>query len=122
LVLARGVHSVLVTPFAPDESVDEASVGTLVDYCVAAGVAGVLVLGVLGEADRLSDAERERMIAVVLERAAGRVQVTVGVTHQSTEILRRRGAIAHATVRRPAAAVDERMLAALDELLAGAPA
>ena len=86
MVLVRGVHSVLVTPFAPDESVDETSIGTLVDYCVAAGVDGVLVLGVLGEAYRLSDTERERMIAVTLERAAGRVQVTVGVTHQSTRV------------------------------------
>jgi 4-hydroxy-tetrahydrodipicolinate synthase len=68
--LASGVHSVLVTPFAPDESLDEASLRTLIDYYVAAGVAGVLVLGVLGEADKLSDAERERVQSAALAHAA----------------------------------------------------
>jgi 4-hydroxy-tetrahydrodipicolinate synthase len=82
--LRAGVHSVLVTPFGRDESVDEASVRTLVDYYVAAGVAGVLALGVLGEADKLSDAERERVQTAVLDQSDGRVQVTLGVSAPST--------------------------------------
>jgi 4-hydroxy-tetrahydrodipicolinate synthase len=86
LRLAVGVHSVLVTPFATDESLDEASLRTLVDYYVAAGVAGVLVLGVLGEADKLSDVEREHVQAAALNRAGGRVQLTVGVSAASTRV------------------------------------
>jgi 4-hydroxy-tetrahydrodipicolinate synthase len=82
--LEAGVHSVLVTPFSPDESVDEGSLRTLIDHYVEAGVAGVLVLGVLGEADKLSDAERERVQEVALEHAGDRIQVSVGVTHRST--------------------------------------
>jgi 4-hydroxy-tetrahydrodipicolinate synthase len=82
--LSPGVHSVLVTPFAADESLDEPSLGTLIDYYVSAGVAGVLVLGVLGEADKLSDGERERVQGAALEHVAGRVQVTVGVSAPST--------------------------------------
>jgi 4-hydroxy-tetrahydrodipicolinate synthase len=84
--LSPGVHSVLVTPFAADESLDEASVRTLVDYYVGAGVAGVLALGVLGEADKLSDSERERVQLAVLDEAGGRVQVTVGVSSPSTAL------------------------------------
>src|SRR5205823_10340926 len=76
VALTPGVHSVLVTPFASDEALDETSLRTLIDYYVAAGVAGVLVLGVLGEADKLSDAERERVQAGALAQAARRVQVT----------------------------------------------
>ena len=71
VTLSPGVHSVLVTPFAADESLDEASLRTLVDYYVAAGVAGVLALGVLGEADKLSDAERERVQAQCSSRPTG---------------------------------------------------
>jgi 4-hydroxy-tetrahydrodipicolinate synthase len=92
--LAPGVHSVLVTPFAADESVDEAGIGTLVDYYAAAGIQGVLVLGVLGEADRLSDAERERVQSAAVAAVAGRVQVTVGITHGSTMVCRERAASA----------------------------
>jgi len=93
---------VLVTPFAPDESVDEASLGGLIDHYAQAGVAGVLVLGVLGEADKLSDAERERVQALAVERAGNRVRVTVGVTHHSTVVAAER---ARAAARAGAAAV-----------------
>jgi 4-hydroxy-tetrahydrodipicolinate synthase len=88
--LTPGVHSVAATPFRSDESLDNASIATLVDYCTEAGVAGLLVLGVLGEADRLSDRERDSVQALAVERAAGRVQVTVGATHGSTAVTRER--------------------------------
>jgi 4-hydroxy-tetrahydrodipicolinate synthase len=83
-LLEPGVHSVLATPFLADESVDEESLRSLVDYYAAAGVVGVLVLGVLGEADKLTDRERERVQAIAIDQASGRVAVTVGVTHGST--------------------------------------
>ena len=88
--LSPGVHSVLVTPFAEDESFDEPSCRTLLDFYAGAGVAGVLVLGVLGEAHRLSDAERAAVQSACLAVAGGRVQVTVGVTHPSTVVARGR--------------------------------
>jgi 4-hydroxy-tetrahydrodipicolinate synthase len=84
VTLSAGVHSVLVTPFGSDESLDEASLRSLVDYYVSSGVAGVLVLGVLGEAETLSDVGRERVQAAALAHAGGRVQVTVGVSAAST--------------------------------------
>lgn len=93
-MILPGVHGVLVTPFARDESLDEWSMGTLIDLYAAAGAAGVLVLGVLGEADRLSDAERKRVQEVALEHAAGRLRVTVGVTHPSTVVTAERARFA----------------------------
>ena len=50
-----------MTGFAAVESLDLASIGTLMDYLVAGGCKGALVLGVLGEADRLSDYERDQV-------------------------------------------------------------
>jgi 4-hydroxy-tetrahydrodipicolinate synthase len=88
--LRPGVHNVMATPFLPDESLDLESVCTLIDYLASAGVDGVLVLGVLGEADKLSDDERDAMIAETLKRASGRLQVTVGITHGSTAVVRER--------------------------------
>lgn len=82
----RGVHCVLVTPFAPDESLDPGSIRTLVEFYVAAGVDGVVALGVLGEAHLLADAERRDVIERVVEAVGGRVVLTVGVSHPATRV------------------------------------
>lgn len=100
--LRPGVHAVMVTPFLPDESIDEASLATLIDAFADAGCAGVLVLGVMGEVERLSDAERERVTVRTIERAANRLQVTVGITHGATVVAVDR---ARAAARAGAAAV-----------------
>lgn len=92
--LRPGVHNVTATPFLPDESLDEASLPRLVDYCLTAGCEGMLILGVLGEADKLSDAERDRDIAGIVAAAAGRLQITVGITHASIIVTRERARIA----------------------------
>jgi 4-hydroxy-tetrahydrodipicolinate synthase len=88
--LRPGVHVVTATPFLPDESLDAASVRSLVEFCHTSGADGLLILGVMGEADRLSDAERERVIDAFLEHNAGRMQITVGVTAGSTVVARER--------------------------------
>jgi 4-hydroxy-tetrahydrodipicolinate synthase len=88
--LKSGVHCVMATPFLPDESLDEASLATLIDYLVDGGCDGILVLGVLGEADKLSDSERDWMVRTCIELSAGRLQVSVGITHSSTKVARDR--------------------------------
>jgi 4-hydroxy-tetrahydrodipicolinate synthase len=77
----------MVTPFLPDESLDEASLGTLVRAIERAGCDGILVLGVMGEAARLADAERDRVVKLAIEHAAGRIQVSVGITHNATVVV-----------------------------------
>jgi 4-hydroxy-tetrahydrodipicolinate synthase len=88
--LRPGVHCISATPFLPDESLDEASLRTLLDYLVDHGCDGALVLGVLGEADRLSDAERDRVLGTTLEHAGDRLQISVGITHDPTVITAQR--------------------------------
>jgi 4-hydroxy-tetrahydrodipicolinate synthase len=100
--LRAGVHVVTATPFRPDESLDEESLRSLVDFCASAGANGLLILGVMGEADRLSDCERERVVDLVLGHNAGRMQITVGVTAGSTVVARER---ARDAIRRGADAV-----------------
>jgi 4-hydroxy-tetrahydrodipicolinate synthase len=84
--LKPGVHCISATPFLPDESLDDASLKSLLDYLIAGGCDGALVLGVLGEADRLTDEERERVIHGALDHAGDRLQISVGVTHSSTVV------------------------------------
>ncbi len=81
----QGVIPILATPFHPDESLDEASLDRLVRFMAEAGVDGVTVLGVLGESNRLTDADRERAVRVAVAAAQGRIPVIVGTSHAGTQ-------------------------------------
>jgi 4-hydroxy-tetrahydrodipicolinate synthase len=80
----RGVWNIVPTPFLPDGALDEGSLPTLVEFVIRTGVDGMTILGVLGEAGKLGDGERTRVIEAVLATAAGRIPVCVGVSHAST--------------------------------------
>lgn len=82
----EGIYVIVSTPFEPDGRLDEASFATLLDATVAAGVQGITILGVAGEAPRLSDAERDRLLAVAMRAIGGRVPVIVGVSHDGTDV------------------------------------
>ena len=78
-----GIHFMMPTPFAADGSVDVASIPRLVEKAVDAGCTGVVTLGVMGEAHRLSDRERAPIVQTVVEACDNRLTVTVGVSGQS---------------------------------------
>jgi 4-hydroxy-tetrahydrodipicolinate synthase len=79
-----GVIPILATPFHDDESLDLDSLARLIRFNAAAGVNGVTLLGLLGESNRLTDEERERLIATAVKAAAG-LPVIVGTSHTGTE-------------------------------------
>ncbi len=79
----RGVFPILATPFRDDETVDLSSMHRLVSFMGRIGADGVTVLGVLGESNRLTDREREQIIATAVE-AAGDMPVIVGASHAGT--------------------------------------
>jgi 4-hydroxy-tetrahydrodipicolinate synthase len=81
-----GVFSILATPFAPDGGLDEGSLRHLVDALVKAGVNGLTVLGVNGEAAKLLHKERELVVQVVMETVVGRLPVIVGTSADGTAI------------------------------------
>lgn len=85
-----GLHGVLVTPFDDEEALDDDGLRAVIDLFAQAGSKGVLVLGVLGEADRLSDHERDRVTGVAVDHARERLAVTVGITHESTRVTAQR--------------------------------
>ena len=79
-----GIYNITPTPFSQDGSFDEASMRRLVEFMVECGVDGLTILGVLGEAGKLSEAERERVIGTAVEAAGERLPVCVGTTHAAT--------------------------------------
>ena len=81
----KGVFNITPTPFAPDGSLDEASLASLTEFIIGCGVDGMTILGVLGETGKVSEAERECIIATVIEQAAGRIPICVGTSHSGTD-------------------------------------
>ncbi|GGL98135.1 dihydrodipicolinate synthase family protein [Nakamurella endophytica] len=79
-----GLGHIMITPFLPDESVDEDGLASVVDYAVGAGVSAVIPLGIMGEAHKLTDAERDLVVERVVSAVAGRVPVIAGCTAEST--------------------------------------
>ena len=74
----EGVFPILVTPFDEEGEVDLASFDRTVRFMVDIGVDGVTVLGVLGESNRMVDAEREQLIRMAVDAADGRIPVVAG--------------------------------------------
>ncbi len=77
---ARGVFVIAATPFALDGALDLPSTDRLVEFYLERGATGLTVLGIMGEAPKLSAEEQVRFSAHVIARAAGRVPVVVGVS------------------------------------------
>jgi 4-hydroxy-tetrahydrodipicolinate synthase len=80
----EGVYSVLPTPFDGRGEIDEQSLRQIIDLCIGAEVDGVTALGVTGEVSRLDDAERRRVLEVVVEHVNGRIGVVAGTTAEGT--------------------------------------
>ncbi len=77
---ARGVYLITVTPFASDGALDLDSTDRMVDACLERGVDGLTILGIMGEASKLT-AEESRVFAQrVVSRVNGRVPVIVGAS------------------------------------------
>ena len=77
---ARGVFLITVTPFTDSGALDLASTDRMVDFCLEAGVTGLTVLGIMGEATKLTAEESRLFVKQVLARVAGRVPVVVGAS------------------------------------------
>ena len=75
-----GVYLIAVTPFAEDGSLDLASTDRMVDFYLNCGVTGLTILGIMGEATKLTAEESRTFVKRVLARVAGRVPVIVGAS------------------------------------------
>jgi 4-hydroxy-tetrahydrodipicolinate synthase len=80
----QGCGTALVTPFTEGGQVDFPALRALVDWQIAEGIDFLVACGSTGEAQTLDDSERERVVAAVIEVAAGRVPVMAGATSNDT--------------------------------------
>ena len=83
----RGVFVIAATPFDDAGALDLASTDTMIDFYLAAGADGLTILGMMGEAAKLSPDESSAFLRHVLGRVAGRVPVVVGVSNAGSDNL-----------------------------------
>ncbi len=77
---ATGVYLITVTPFTDTGALDLPSTDRMIDFCMECGVTGFTVLGILGEATKLTAEESRIYVRQVLKRVNGRVPVVVGAS------------------------------------------
>jgi len=84
---AQGVYAIAATPFHPDGRLDTQSVDRLTDFYLEAGVTGLTILGIMGEAPKLEPEESLAITRQVVTRAAS-VPVVVGVSSPGLAAMR----------------------------------
>ena len=85
---AKGVYIIAATPFTDEGALDLPSVDSLTDFYLSCGVHGFTLLGMMGEAHKLTAEESLSVVTRVAARAQGR-QIIVGVSHAGLENVRR---------------------------------
>lgn len=75
---AKGVFTIAVTPFLPDGALDFDSVDRMVDFYAEKGATGLTVLGMMGEAGKLSSQESVDVVKRVVART--NLPIIVGVS------------------------------------------
>ena len=85
---AKGVYIIAATPFADNGALDLDSTDRMTDYYLRVGCDGMTILGVMGEAPKLSPEESVQFAERVLARVAGRIPVIVGVSAPGLTVMK----------------------------------
>lgn len=92
----HGVCPIALTPFTDEGDVDFAGIDDLAEHYLASGADGLTVLGIMGEAHKLSDAERSAVAGRYLAATDGEVPVVVGCSAPATRVTTERAREAEA--------------------------
>jgi len=95
----------IVTPMNEDGSLDYPRLRALIDFHVAEGTDGIVIVGTTGESPTVNVDEHCELIRVAVEHAAGRIPVIAGAGANSTgeaielaHFAQKAGAVAHLSV------------------------
>ena len=82
----RGVFPALMTEFTGDEALDLDATAAHIEAMLAAGCAGLVMLGTLGENTALAPEEKRAVIEMAVATVKGRVPVLSGVAEYTTPV------------------------------------
>jgi 4-hydroxy-tetrahydrodipicolinate synthase len=74
----------IVTPMLEDGSLDIGRFKSLIDWHIAEGTQGIVVVGTTGESPTVNFDEHKQLIRIAVEHAAGRVPIIAGTGANST--------------------------------------
>jgi 4-hydroxy-tetrahydrodipicolinate synthase len=84
---AAGVYIISATPFTDNGALDLESAKRLIDFYIEKEVTGITILGMMGEAQKLTSDESELFLSTVMKHVNGRVPIVVGVSNAGTDNL-----------------------------------
>jgi len=74
----------IVTPMQDDGKLDIARFKSLMDWHIAEGTDGIVVVGTTGESPTVNFDEHKELIRVAVQHAAGRIPIVAGTGANST--------------------------------------
>lgn len=80
----EGVYTAIVTPFSPEEYVDEDSLEALIDFNIEGNVDGIVFCGTTGESPTLDHPEHDNVIELGVQLTKKRVPVIAGTGSNCT--------------------------------------
>jgi len=83
--MIKGSLVAIVTPMQEDGSLDMAAFRTLMDFHIAEGTDGIVVVGTTGESPTVDVEEHELLIAEAVKHAAKRIPIIAGTGANSTK-------------------------------------
>lgn len=83
--MLKGTYTALITPFTEKGEIDEKAFQDFVEWQIEQGVHGLVPCGTTGESPTLTHEEHNRVIALCVEAARGRVPVMAGTGSNSTD-------------------------------------
>ena len=86
---SEGVFIISATPFTENGELDLCSTDSLVDFYLKSGVSGMTILGIMGEAQKLTADESLTFANHIISRVSGRIPIIVGVSGASLDNMKR---------------------------------
>ena len=86
MIEIEGIVPVVPTPFDNDGNIDEEGLRRLIDFCVAENACAVCLPAFAGEFYKLSDQERQDVVRIAVDQAAGRIPVIGQANHPSSQV------------------------------------
>ena len=83
--MIKGSIVAIVTPMHPDGSLDVPCLRQLIDWHIAEGTDGIVIVGTTGESATVSVDEHCALIKIAVEHSAGRIPIIAGTGGNSTE-------------------------------------
>ena len=86
---SEGVFIISATPFTENGELYLSSTDSVVDFYLNSGVSGMTILGIMGEAQKLTAAESLKLANHIISRVGGRIPIVVGVSGASLDNMKR---------------------------------